>query len=97
LYDGYGACPLAVERGKVVLAKFGWGGKLLPTFPRWLIDGTKPSSLAWLVKAKLLPWYYWHVMLPGRVAFDPLVKPVVKPAEQSSTESGGEARQAAQR
>src|SRR5699024_12216705 len=32
-YDGYDACPLTVERGKVVLAEFGYGGKLLPTFP----------------------------------------------------------------
>ncbi len=33
LYDGYGSCPLTVERGKIVLAEFGYGGKLLPTFP----------------------------------------------------------------
>jgi sulfide:quinone oxidoreductase len=33
VYDGYGACPLTVERGRVVLAEFGYGGKLLPTFP----------------------------------------------------------------
>ena len=32
-YDGYGSCPLTVERGKVVMAEFGYGGKLLPTFP----------------------------------------------------------------
>jgi sulfide:quinone oxidoreductase len=85
LYDGYGACPLAVERGKVVLAEFGWGGKLLPSFPRWLIDGTRPSRLAWLVKTRLLPQLYWHVTLPGREALDPLAKPTVVPAEQSGT------------
>ncbi len=33
VYDGYGACPLVVERGKAVMAEFGYGGKLLPTFP----------------------------------------------------------------
>ena len=32
-YDGYGSCPLTVEKGKVVLAEFGYGGKLLPSFP----------------------------------------------------------------
>ncbi|MEO6430929.1 MAG: FAD/NAD(P)-binding oxidoreductase, partial [Nitrosospira sp.] len=32
LYDGYGSCPLTVEKGKVILAEFGYGGKLLPTF-----------------------------------------------------------------
>ena len=42
-YDGYGSCPLTVERGKIVLAEFGYGGKLLPSFPSWLIDGTRPS------------------------------------------------------
>lgn len=62
-YDGYGACPLTVERGKVVLAEFGYGGKLLPTFP---LDPTKPSALAWLLKAKLLPWFYWNGMLKAR-------------------------------
>ena len=36
VYDGYGSCPLTVERGKIVLAEFGYGGKLLPTFPAWL-------------------------------------------------------------
>jgi sulfide:quinone oxidoreductase len=29
-YNGYGSCPLTVERGKIVLAEFGYGGKLLP-------------------------------------------------------------------
>ncbi len=33
IYNGYGSCPLTVERGKIVLAEFGYGGKLLPTFP----------------------------------------------------------------
>ena len=43
-YDGYGSCPLTVERGKIVLAEFGYGGKLLPSFPNWLIDGTRPAA-----------------------------------------------------
>ncbi len=33
VYDGYGSCPLTVERGKIVLAEFGYGGKRLPSFP----------------------------------------------------------------
>ncbi len=32
VYDGYGSCPLTVERGKIVLAEFGYGGKRLPSF-----------------------------------------------------------------
>ena len=65
-YDGYGSCPLTVERGKIVLAEFGYGGILQPSFPRWLIDGTKPSRLAWLLKEKILPPIYWKAMLRGR-------------------------------
>ncbi len=65
-YDGYGSCPLTVERGKIVLAEFGYGGKLLPSFPKWLIDGQKPSHLAWLLKERALPPIYWKAMLRGK-------------------------------
>ncbi|WP_128891070.1 FAD/NAD(P)-binding oxidoreductase [Erythrobacter sp. HKB08] len=65
-YDGYGSCPLTVERGKIVLAEFGYGGKLMPSFPTWLIDGTKPARLSWMLKADALPWIYWNGMLKGR-------------------------------
>lgn len=65
-YDGYGACPLTVERGRVVLAEFGYGGKLAPSFPAWLIDGRRASRLAWLLKERILPPLYWHAMLKGR-------------------------------
>ena len=65
-YDGYGSCPLTVERGKIVLAEFAYGGKLAPSFPTWLIDGTKPARLSWMLKADLLPWLYWNGMLKGR-------------------------------
>jgi sulfide:quinone oxidoreductase len=66
IYDGYGSCPLTVERGRIVLAEFGYGGKLLPTFPKWVIDGTRPSRLAWLLKERILPLVYWQGMLKGR-------------------------------
>lgn len=65
-YDGYGSCPLTVERGKIVLAEFGYGGVLIPSFPKWLLDGTKPTRLAWFLKARMLPALYWHAMLKGR-------------------------------
>ena len=65
-YDGYGSCPLTVERGKIVLAEFLYGGKLAPTFPAWLIDGTRPSRLAWYLKERILPPLYWEGMLKGR-------------------------------
>ena len=63
IYDGYGACPLTVENGKVILAEFGFGGKLLPTFP---LDPTVPRRFNWLLKVKVFPWLYWNGMLKGR-------------------------------
>lgn len=63
VYDGYGACPLTVENGKVVLAEFGFGGKLLPTFP---LNPTIARKLYWWFKVKLFPWLYWEGMLKGR-------------------------------
>jgi sulfide:quinone oxidoreductase len=65
-YNGYGSCPLTVERGKIVLAEFGYGGKLLPSFPQWVINGQKPSRLAWIMKEKILPPIYWKAMLKGK-------------------------------
>jgi sulfide:quinone oxidoreductase len=62
-YDGYGACPMTVERGKVVLAEFGYGGKLLPTFP---LRPDVPRRSAWWLKASVLPWVYWSLLLKGR-------------------------------
>lgn len=73
-YDGYGSCPLTVERGKIVLAEFLYGGKVAPTFPAWLIDGRRPSRLAWLLKERLLPPLYWKAMLKGR---EWLAKPAI--------------------
>jgi sulfide:quinone oxidoreductase len=75
IYDGYGSCPLTVERGKIVLAEFGYGGKLLPTFPKWLNDGTKPTKAAWILKEDILPPFYWYGMLKGHEWF---VKPKMR-------------------
>ena len=62
IYDGYGSCPLTVERGKVILAKFGYGGKLLPTFP---LDPKVPRRLAWKLKTRWMPSIYFDMMLKG--------------------------------
>ncbi|NHO33118.1 bifunctional protein tyrosine phosphatase family protein/NAD(P)/FAD-dependent oxidoreductase [Acetobacter fallax] len=61
-YDGYGGCPLTVERGKIVLAEFGYGGKLMPTLPGWILDGTKPTRLAWFLKKDVMPRLYWEML-----------------------------------
>ena len=63
---GYGSCPTKVERGKIVLADFGCGGRLLPSLPGWLMDGTVPSRLIWPVTERILPPHYWKAVLRGR-------------------------------
>ena len=72
-YDGYGGCPLTVEKGKIVLAEFGFGGKLLPTFG--FMNEALPSRIYWHLKRRVLPWVYWHCMLKGREWF---ARPVVE-------------------
>ena len=61
-YDGYGSCPLTVAYGKIVLAEFGYGGKVTPSFP---LDPRVPRLSMWYLKTKLLPWLYWRHMLRG--------------------------------
>lgn len=61
-YAGYGACPLTVEKGKVVLAEFGYGGKLQPSFP--LNPAIARTSMWWL-KRYAMPRIYFSMMLKG--------------------------------
>ncbi len=62
-YDGYGSCPLTTSLGAVMLAEFGYGGKVLPSFP--LLDPRKPRYLWWIGKTTGFPFLYWHIMLKG--------------------------------
>lgn len=71
-YDGYGACPLTVSYGRVVLAEFLYGGKVAPSFP---YDQRKPSRFAWWLKKIVFPKLYWYGMLRG---IDPSFKHKVK-------------------
>jgi sulfide:quinone oxidoreductase len=61
-YDGYASCPLVTGFGKVVLAEFGYEGKLMPTFPG---NPARESLLMWWMKVRLLPILYWKFMLRG--------------------------------
>jgi len=63
-YDGYSSCPLVTDIGKVILAEFGYDGKLMPSFP---LDPTKERRLYWILKKDLLPPMYWYGMLKGRM------------------------------
>jgi sulfide:quinone oxidoreductase len=61
-YDGYSSCPLVTEVGKVILAEFGYDGKLLPSFP---VNPAKERRSMWFLKRYLLPKLYWYGMLRG--------------------------------
>ncbi len=63
-YDGYSSCPLVTSRSSVILAEFGYDGKLLSSFP---VDQTKERFLFWILKRHLLPKMYWWGMLKGRM------------------------------
>ena len=64
-YVGYGACPLTVAYGRIILAEFSYGGKITPSFP---LDPRIPRRSMWYLKARLLPWLYWSQMLRGKHA-----------------------------
>ena len=49
-----------------MLAEFGYGGKLLPSFPAFVLNGEKPTRRAWWLKEKILPLIYLHAMLKGK-------------------------------
>lgn len=46
----------------MILAEFGYGGKLLPTFP---LDPKVPRRLAWKLKTQWMPSIYFDMMLKG--------------------------------
>ncbi|MNK75723.1 hypothetical protein D3C87_952680 [compost metagenome] len=64
MYDGYSSCPLVTANGKVILAEFGYDGKLMPSFP---MDMTKERRSMWILKKDLLPTMYWKGMMTGRM------------------------------
>lgn len=65
-YDGYASCPLTTAYGKVIMAEFGYGGKVMPTFP---LDPARERRSYWWIKATGLPLFYWNYMLKGYTWF----------------------------
>jgi sulfide:quinone oxidoreductase len=63
-YDGYASCPLVTGYGKLILAEFGYDGKIMETFP---VDQATERYSMYALKAYLLPDLYWHGMLRGRL------------------------------
>lgn len=61
-YDGYSACPIPTQYGKLMLAEFDFSNTPKMTFP---FDQVKPRWTMWMLKTKLLPWLYWNKILKG--------------------------------
>jgi len=62
-YDGYAACPLTTSAGKVLLAEFCYSGAVSPSRP---LDPRVPRRLYWWLKKRLLPYFYWNVLIRGK-------------------------------
>lgn len=62
-YDGYASCPLVTGYGRLILAEFGYGGKIMETMP---FDQSQERYSMYFGKAHALPQLYWHGMLKGR-------------------------------
>lgn len=73
-YDGYGSCPLLIGRNRVILAEFGYDGKIMESFcnqsgkfPYCLIGahGYAQEYLFGWMKKELFPFVYWNMMPRG--------------------------------
>ena len=67
-----------------MLAEFAYGGKLDPSVPQWLLNGTKPTRAAWFLKEKMLPNIYFDMMLKGT---ETLAKPQLLPHRPATYEA----------
>lgn len=63
VYDGYTACPFVTEKGKVLMAEFGYDKKPKPSIP-W-VDPGKEHTPGWILKRYLLKPAYFELMLRG--------------------------------
>lgn len=63
-YSGYTSCPVVTGYGKLVLAEFDYSNKPVETFP---FDQSKERWSMYQLKRRVLPWLYWHRILPGKM------------------------------
>jgi sulfide:quinone oxidoreductase len=63
-YNGYTACPIVTEYGKVLMAEFGYDKKPSPTLP--LLDPGREHRAGWMLKRYVLKPMYFDLMLRGR-------------------------------
>lgn len=60
-YNGYSACPIITEYGKVLMCEFGYEDKLMPSLP--FLDPGIERGMWWTVKVHGLKPMYFHGML----------------------------------
>lgn len=62
-YDGYSACPIPTQYGKLMLAEFDYTNTPKMTFP---FNQAVPRWSMWILKKYVLPWLYWNRILTGK-------------------------------
>lgn len=74
-YNGYTSCPLVISKSEVILAEFGYDGKILETFssetgvfPYSLIgqEGKYQRKFFYWMKEQMFPTVYWNLWTQGR-------------------------------
>lgn len=63
-YTGYTSCPIVTSYGTLILAEFDYNNKPMETFP---FDQSKERWSMFMLKRWVLPWLYWHKILPGKM------------------------------
>lgn len=63
IYNGYTACPIVTEHGKVLMCEFGYDKELMPTVP--FLDPAVERGMWWILKVHGLKPMYYHGMLKG--------------------------------
>ena len=64
-YDGYAACPIITEYGKVLLCEFDYDKNPKPSVPFNFMDMSQEQWLAWVLKVYILKPMYFYGMLNG--------------------------------
>lgn len=64
-YNGYAACPIVTEYGKVLMCEFDYEKKPQITFPLSLLDMSRERWVAWMLKVYGLKPIYFELMLRG--------------------------------
>mmetsp|Transcript_26154 Transcript_26154/g.44090 ORF Transcript_26154/g.44090 Transcript_26154/m.44090 type:complete len:466 (+) Transcript_26154:21-1418(+) len=73
-YDGYASCPLIISKKEVILAEFGYGGKIMETFSRDTgkfpykyigSEGALQRRFFFWMKEMMFPYVYWTLWPRG--------------------------------